>query len=41
MPIPREQLPVLLPLDLKPTGEGNPLAEREDFVQHDLPELRR
>jgi leucyl-tRNA synthetase len=32
VPIPREQLPVLLPLDLKPTGEGNPLAEREDFV---------
>ena len=32
VPLPREQLPVLLPLDLKPTGEGNPLAEREDFV---------
>ena len=30
--VPREQLPILLPLDLKPTGEGNPLAEREDFV---------
>lgn len=32
VPLGREQLPVLLPLDLKPTGEGNPLAEREDFV---------
>jgi leucyl-tRNA synthetase len=35
--IPREQLPVLLPLDLKPTGAGNPLAEREDFVQTTCP----
>jgi leucyl-tRNA synthetase len=33
VPVPREQLPVLLPLDLQPTGAGNPLAEREDFVQ--------
>jgi leucyl-tRNA synthetase len=33
VPVPREQLPVLLPLDIKPTGEGNPLAERADFVQ--------
>jgi len=33
VPVPQEQLPVLLPLDLKPTGLGNPLAEREDFVQ--------
>jgi leucyl-tRNA synthetase len=32
VPVGREQLPVELPLDLKPTGEGNPLAEREDFV---------
>jgi leucyl-tRNA synthetase len=37
VPIPREQLPVLLPLDLKPTGEGNPLAEREDFVRTSCP----
>jgi leucyl-tRNA synthetase len=28
---------VLLPLDLKPTGTGNPLAEREDFVQTTCP----
>jgi leucyl-tRNA synthetase len=33
VPLGKEQLPVLLPLDLKPTGEGNPLAEREDFVK--------
>jgi leucyl-tRNA synthetase len=33
VPVEHEQLPVLLPLDLKPTGAGNPLAEREDFVQ--------
>jgi len=32
VPVPAEQLPVELPLDLKPTGTGNPLAEREDFV---------
>ncbi|HEY3828257.1 MAG TPA: class I tRNA ligase family protein [Solirubrobacteraceae bacterium] len=37
VPVPREQLPVLLPLDLKPTGEGNPLAEREDFVRTSCP----
>jgi leucyl-tRNA synthetase len=37
VPITREQLPVLLPLDLKPTGEGNPLAEREDFVRTTCP----
>ncbi len=32
VPIPKEQLPVELPRDLKPTGAGNPLAEREEFV---------
>jgi leucyl-tRNA synthetase len=37
VPVPREQLPVLLPLDLKPTGAGNPLAEREDFVATTCP----
>jgi leucyl-tRNA synthetase len=37
VPVPREQLPVLLPLDLKPTGAGNPLAEREDFVRTACP----
>jgi leucyl-tRNA synthetase len=28
---------VVLPLDLKPTGAGNPLAEREDFVRASCP----
>ena len=37
VPLGKEQLPVLLPLDLKPTGEGNPLAEREDFVDTTCP----
>jgi leucyl-tRNA synthetase len=38
VPVPQEQLPVLLPLDLTPTGAGNPLAEREDFVQTTCPD---
>ncbi len=37
VPIPKEQLPVELPRDLKPTGAGNPLAEREDFVNTTCP----
>ena len=37
VPVPRQQLPVILPLDLTPTGTGNPLAEREDFVQTTCP----
>ena len=37
VPVPVEQQPVLLPLDLKPTGAGNPLAEREDFVRVECP----
>jgi len=37
VPVPEEQLPVLLPLDLTPTGAGNPLAEREDFVRTTCP----
>jgi leucyl-tRNA synthetase len=32
VPVAKEDLPVRLPRDLKPTGEGNPLAEREDFM---------
>lgn len=31
VPVPEDQLPVRLPDDLRPTGEGNVLAEREDF----------
>jgi leucyl-tRNA synthetase len=37
VPVPVEQLPVQLPLDLVPTGAGNPLAEREDFVHTTCP----
>jgi leucyl-tRNA synthetase len=37
VPVPEEQLPVLLPTDLTPTGAGNPLAEREDFVRTTCP----
>jgi leucyl-tRNA synthetase len=37
VPLPKEELPVILPLDLTPTGTGNPLAEREDFVQATCP----
>jgi leucyl-tRNA synthetase len=32
VPVPAAELPVVLPRDIKPTGEGNPLAERPDFV---------
>ncbi|HEX5852939.1 MAG TPA: class I tRNA ligase family protein [Solirubrobacteraceae bacterium] len=37
VPVPREQLPVLLPLDIHPTGAGNPLAEMEEFVNTTCP----
>jgi leucyl-tRNA synthetase len=37
VPVPAEQLPVLLPLDITPTGEGNPLAEARDFVETTCP----
>lgn len=37
VPVPREQLPVVLPLDLRPTGTGNPLAEDESFVATTCP----
>jgi leucyl-tRNA synthetase len=37
VPVPREQLPVILPLDLRPTGTGNPLAELEEFVNTTCP----
>jgi leucyl-tRNA synthetase len=35
--VPEEDLPVVLPRDLQPTGEGNPLAERPDFVDVECP----
>jgi leucyl-tRNA synthetase len=37
VPVPREDLPVLLPLDIRPTGAGNPLAELEEFVNTACP----
>jgi leucyl-tRNA synthetase len=35
--VPHEQLPVLLPLDITPTGAGNPLAESREFVETTCP----
>jgi leucyl-tRNA synthetase len=32
VPVPLDDLPVVLPRDIAPTGQGNPLAERPDFV---------
>jgi leucyl-tRNA synthetase len=37
VPVGEADLPVVLPRDLKPTGEGNPLAERPDFVDVECP----
>jgi len=37
VPIPKDQLPVLLPLDITPTGTGNPLAELDTFVATTCP----
>jgi leucyl-tRNA synthetase len=37
VPVPAEGLPVRLPRDIQPTGEGNPLAERPDFVEAPCP----
>jgi leucyl-tRNA synthetase len=37
VPVAREQLPVVLPLKIHPTGAGNPLAELEEFVQTSCP----
>jgi leucyl-tRNA synthetase len=37
VPVPAEELPVRLPRDVLPTGEGNPLAERADFLEASCP----
>ncbi len=37
VPVDFEELPVRLPRDIEPTGEGNPLAERPDFVDVPCP----
>ncbi len=37
VPLAKEQLPVLLPLDITPTGAGNPLAEMREWVETTCP----
>ncbi|HXS46886.1 MAG TPA: class I tRNA ligase family protein [Solirubrobacterales bacterium] len=37
VPAAADDLPVQLPRDVEPTGEGNPLAERADFLQAPCP----
>ena len=37
VPVPEAELPVVLPRDLLPKAEGNPLAERADFVETTCP----
>jgi leucyl-tRNA synthetase len=37
VPVPIDDLPVVLPRDVEPTGEGNPLAERPDFLRTSCP----
>jgi len=37
VPVSVEDLPVRLPRDVEPTGEGNPLAERPDFLDVSCP----
>ncbi len=41
VPVPDEQLPVLLPEDCVPDGSGNPLARRPDFVNCSCPKCGR
>jgi leucyl-tRNA synthetase len=40
VPVPREQLPVVLPVDLKPSGSENPLAHDPDFFDTECPRCR-
>jgi len=37
VPVPEEDLPVVLPMDCVPDGSGNPLAKRADFVNAPCP----
>jgi leucyl-tRNA synthetase len=37
VPVPDEQLPVVLPVDLVPDGSGNPLLKDETFLRADCP----
>ena len=40
VPVRVDALPVVLPRDVEPTGEGNPLAERPDFLETSCPTVR-
>ncbi|HAX61506.1 MAG TPA: leucine--tRNA ligase [Elusimicrobia bacterium] len=40
VPVPENDLPVLLPTDVKFTGEGNPLAKSESFVKCKCPKCK-
>ena len=41
VPVPDDQLPVVLPEDCVPDGSGNPLNRRADFVNCDCPQCGR
>jgi leucyl-tRNA synthetase len=41
VPVPDDQLPVVLPEDCVPDGSGNPLHKREDFLNVPCPKLRQ
>ncbi len=41
VPVPDDQLPVVLPVDLVPDGSGNPLLKDDGVLAHCLPEVRR
>ncbi len=41
VPVPDEQLPVVLPVDCVPDGSGNPLNKREDFLHCTCPKCGR
>ena len=41
VPVPDDQLPVVLPEDLVPDGTGNPLAKTPAFVEPQVPEVRQ
>ena len=41
VPVPDDQLPVVLPEDCVPDGSGNPLSKRADVREHAVPEVRQ
>ena len=41
VPVPDDQLPVVLPEDCVPDGSGNPLNKRADFIDCDCPQCGR